>query len=177
MSSFFPPIDKWYLSPEVLRLSFEEMALDGQLGNEGTCLWLGLREDGQACIQQVVLLRGLGIHKEPAHLRISDDLMYEVGEVASKTEQVVLAQIHSHGPGYGTDLSITDHTYGFRVPYFVSIVVPDYSLWQAPLEQCGVHVFEPTWGYKRLSPREILNRFELDATMQTHFSIVQGEQL
>ena len=177
MNNFFPPIDRWHLSPEVLRLSFEEMALDGKLGNEGTCLWLGLRENGQAKIKQIVLLRGRGVHKKPAHLRISDELMYQVGELASNAEQVVLAQIHSHGPGHGTDLSITDHTYGFMVPYFVSIVAPDYSLWHVPLEQCGVHVFGLNEGYKRLSSREVANRFKFDATLRTHLSIVGGSEL
>lgn len=159
MNEFFPAIREWYLSPMILAQSFSEMRLDGLKGNEGSCLWLGRREQHNAVITRVVILRGAGILKQPDYLHISDDLMFEVGELAAKSNEVVLVQIHSHGVGYGTDLSQTDHRYGIRVPYFVSVVAPNYAYIDVPLVECGVHVFEPLEGYRRLERREIDSRF------------------
>jgi hypothetical protein len=48
------------------------------------------------------------------------------------------------------------------VPYYLSIVAPDYGLRpDTRLVECGVHVFEPAIGYRRLPPAEIDERIRL----------------
>ena len=74
----------------------------------------------------------------------------------------LIGQIHSHGPGYGVDLSPTDRMYGVAVPYYLSLVAPDYAVRPyTPLTECGVHVLQPGRGFRRLTTREINSRFEL----------------
>jgi hypothetical protein len=177
MSEFFPPIDKWQLDEAVLSNSFSDMRIDGELGNEGSCLWLGKRINGGAIISRVVALRGAGITKQPAFLHVTDELMFEVAELASAHDEVILAQIHSHGPGYGVDLSHTDHRYGIRVPHFVSIVAPDYAHQDVPLIDCGVHVFEPEFGYRRFKSVEVEQRFVFGKSHESSFVIVGGEHV
>lgn len=175
MNQFFPFVDKWHLSRSVLRESFADMRLDGISGNEGSCLWLGKRLNGSALITSIVVLRGRGIRKEPAFLHVTDDLMFEVADVAAAHDEIILAQIHSHGPGYGVDLSHTDHRYGIRVPYFVSIVAPDYAYRDVSLGNCGVHIFEPDKGYRRLELDETKDRFVIDDTLESTLLTVGGE--
>jgi len=72
---------------------------------------------------------------------------------------VLVGQIHSHGELYGTDLSYADRTFGIAVPYFLSLVAPDYALRpQAHLKDCGVHVFERGCGFRRLFAAEVARR-------------------
>ena len=55
--------------------------------------------------------------------------------------------------------NLADRNFGIRVPYFLSLVAPDYA--QRPdtrLEDCGVHVFEPGTGFRRLPPSEVARR-------------------
>lgn len=160
--SIFPPVKEWLIPTTVLPDSIAEMARDGLMGNEGIVLWLGRRLDGEATITHLVALRGPGVDKSAAFLRISTDLMNTVTDVAINLGVSLIGQIHSHGPFYGTDLSFTDIKYGIAVPDYLSIVAPDYSLNRATkLKDCGIHVFHAEEGYKRLSSSEFEHRFHM----------------
>ncbi len=75
---------------------------------------------------------------------------------------VLIGQIHSHGSGYGVDLSITDRTRGIAVPYYLSLVAPYYAMKpETRIADCGVHMYEPESGYRRWSTVEIGQRFEI----------------
>ena len=157
--TYFPRVEKWFIPQQAIALSFEEMARDGSRGNEGIALWLGGRDRGQATVSHVVALRGSGIVRHPDFLSISPDVMNEVTDLAIRLQVVLVGQIHSHGPSYGIDLSPTDRLYGVAIPYFLSVVAPDYGL--RPTEgvaECGVHVYEPKRGYRRLGIREVTRR-------------------
>src|SRR2546422_785689 len=73
--NFFPKINRWRLPATVLAQSMAEMAIDGREGNEGTCFWLGRREDGEANVSHLVFLRGNGVRKSPLNVRVSAELM------------------------------------------------------------------------------------------------------
>jgi hypothetical protein len=139
----------WRLPARVIEGSRDEMARDGDEGNEGTALWLGNREAGVTTIRSVVLLRGPGIVKRPDFISISSDLINEVTGIAIAKSQVLVGQIHSHAFAW-TDLSPIDEAGGFRVPGFLSVVAPHFARRpEFDLRSCGVHVFDGRW--RRLS--------------------------
>ncbi len=161
-TNFFPPIQRWQLVEGVLEKSLQEMSKDGIHDNEGVVLWLGQRTQDQAKISHIVGLRGSGVIKRPDVLLIAPYLLNDVVDLALHLNVYLIGQIHSHGPGYGVDLSRTDRTQGIMVPYFLSVVAPDYGLQRSTcIMHCGVHVFEPGLGYRRLSIIEIEQRIQV----------------
>lgn len=158
-TSFFPRIERWRIPAGVFEASIAEMARDGAEGNEGVAFWLGTREGDEARVTHAVALRGLGVVRLPDHLSLPAAVLNEIADVTIALEVSLLGQIHSHGPGNGVDLSQVDHAKGIRVPWFLSVVAPDYALRPVTeLGDCGVHVFEPDRGFRRLTPRELAAR-------------------
>lgn len=163
--TFYSPINIWRIPESALAASLEEMARDGVRGDEGVALWLGRRGSGQAEVTHVVVLRGAGVIKRPDQLVIQPSLVNEVTDLAIVLGVVLVGQIHSHGDQFGTDLSYADRTFGIRVPYYLSLVAPDYALRpQTRLQDCGVHVFEPGRGFRRLPVAEIGQRLQVIPT-------------
>lgn len=159
---YFPTVGRWSLSEAVMQMSVAEMSRDGMLGNEGVAMWFGKRSHGCATVTHVVALRGRGVIKRPAQLVIQESVFAAVTETAIDLGVSLIGQIHSHGPGYGVDLSPTDRMYGVAVPYYLSLVAPDYAMRPyTPLTACGVHVLQPGKGFCRLAMHEIYRRFEL----------------
>jgi hypothetical protein len=157
--NLYPKISKWLLPHELLKEALLEMRIDGRHGNEGICLWLGVRDEQTetATVSHLVKLRGRGIRKSPANIQIAPTLMREVHHAAQGLENILVGQIHSHGRQYGTDLSYVDITYGISVPYYLSVVAPDYAqnddtAWH----DCGTHIYFPNVGYKRIDPTGVL---------------------
>lgn len=172
-SEYFPRVETWVLPEQALQASFHEMARDGQDSNEGVALWLGRQTDADAEITLVVGLRGPGVIKRPDQLRITPWLFNVVTDLALERGISLLGQIHSHGEGYGTDLSPTDRTYGIAVPYYLSVVAPDFGQYaETRLVDCGVHVFEPGLGYRRLPQSEIGQRMRVLQGMPAGFMLV-----
>lgn len=154
-SKFFPAIDSWQLPRTALVASLDEMARDGRNGNEGIAFWLGRRSGAVASITHVVCVRGSDVVREPAHLHVGAGTLNDVADLAIEHGVSIVGQIHSHGPYFGVDLSVTDRRYGIAVPHFLSVVAPDYA--QRPgtrIEDCGVHVFQQGVGYRRLDVGE-----------------------
>lgn len=159
---YFPTVDRWSLSETALQLSMTEMSRDGAHGNEGVAMWFGKRSQGRATITHVVALRGRGVIKRPAQLIIQESVFAAVTEAAIDLGVSLIGQIHSHGPGHGVDLSPTDRMYGVVVPYYLSLVAPDYAMRpHTSLTACGVHVLQPGQGFRRLPASEIHTRFQL----------------
>ena len=166
--SFFAPVNTWQIPETALVASFQEMARDGIRGVEGVALWLGRRGNGQAEVTHVIALRGPGVIKRADQLVIQPTLVNEVTDLAVELGLILVGQIHSHGELYGTDLSYADRTYGICVPYYLSLVAPDYALRpRTRLGDCGIHVFEPGHGFCRLSVAEIEQRLQLIVTSVT----------
>ncbi len=158
-TSYFSPVETWCLTEEALLDSLAEMARDGVRGNEGVVLWLGRREKGRADISHLVALRGPTVIKRPDLLLIDAAMLNDVTDVAIGLGVSLIGQIHTHGGSHGTDLSRTDRVGGVNVPYYLSVVAPDFGLRAGThISDCGVHVFEPDFGYRRLSRPEIARR-------------------
>ncbi|MCI0464147.1 MAG: hypothetical protein L0Z62_45010 [Gemmataceae bacterium] len=173
--TFFGPVKTWRIPEPALAASLQEMARDGALGDEGVALWLGRRGGGEAEVTHVVALRGPGVIKRPDQLVIQPSLVNEVTDLAIELGVVLVGQIHSHGELFGTDLSYADRTFGITVPYFLSLVAPDYALRpRTRLEECGVHVFEPGHGFRRLSVPEVAQRLHLIPDASTRVLTVGG---
>jgi hypothetical protein len=157
--SIYPRISVWHVPSDLLQVAVAEMGRDGEQGNEGTCLWLGTKKDGAANITHTVFLRGSHIRKGSAQIQIAPELMREVHLVAKEFGLVLVGQIHSHGEQYGVDLSYVDHELGFRIPFFLSVVAPDYGMtWPISWNDCGVHIFERERGFIRVPSKEIAMR-------------------
>lgn len=161
-TTFFPKIEEWYFVEGVLENSLQEISNDGVHGNEGVVLWLGRRVQGHAEITHLVGLRGPGVIKHPDLLVITPWLLNEVADVALHLNVSLIGQIHSHGPGHSIELSRTDRAQGIAVPHFLSVVAPDYGLRNdIRITDCGVHVFELGFGYRRLSTRDVEQRVQI----------------
>lgn len=161
--TFFPIVQRWLIPPTLLQVSLSEMALDGVDGNEGICLWLGVRnQDETATISHVIKLRGEGVIKSPANVRVTPELMREVHAFAKAQRKQLVGQIHSHGREYGVDLSFVDLRYGVSVPYYLSVVAPSYALNPATTwDDCGVHICDPKEGFTRIFSRVIAKRISI----------------
>jgi proteasome lid subunit RPN8/RPN11 len=158
----FPPVLKWRVPSSLLTDSIKEMKEDGLLGNEGIVLWLGRRNQGQAEITHLVSLRCKGVIRSPANLKIDSSVINDLTDIAVKRGVILIGQIHSHGPGYGIELSYSDRTYGVAVPGYLSVVAPDYALRQLiRWNDCGVFVYENEAGFKSFNSREIKRRITL----------------
>jgi proteasome lid subunit RPN8/RPN11 len=155
----FPKVSKWRVPEDLLLESLKEMSLDGENGNEGICLWLGLRNEAEemATISHVVKLRGSGVIKSPAQIQIKPELMREVHEAAYNAGTILIGQIHSHGTEYGVRLSYVDVRYGIAIPYYLSVVAPHYALrFETNWQECGVHVYLPNRGYSLAEASKII---------------------
>lgn len=158
-TNYYPEIKEWHVPKDLLRVAVAEMENDGRYGNEGTCLWLGTKQDSTAEITHSVLLRGRRILKSPAQIRIDPELMREVHCAARDLGLVLVGQIHSHGKQFGVGLSPVDRALGFRIPSFLSVVAPNYGLtWPISWPDCGVHIFLRNTGFARLSATDITHR-------------------
>ena len=155
----YPNVSKWNVPADLLEVATAEMKRDGERDTEGTCLWLGTREDGAATITHTVFLRGRHIRKGPSQIQIAPELMREVHLQARDLGLILVGQIHSHGKLYGVNLSYVDHEYGFQIPFFLSVVAPDYGMtWPISWEDCGVHIFLRQQGFIRIPSEEVATR-------------------
>jgi proteasome lid subunit RPN8/RPN11 len=162
MARFFAEPEHWRVSSEVFAQSLSEMALDGVMGNEGVAMWLGRYEGNVAIVSHLGVLRGPYVRKEPDLLMIDSELINDLTDLAITNNVRLIGQIHSHAPKYGTDLSETDRRYGVAVPGMLSLVAPDYALRKGTtLIDCGVHVFLPGEGWRRLPSKEVTARLSL----------------
>ncbi len=174
--TFFPRVDCWCIPEIALADSLREMARDGAYGNEGIVLWLGRRRDGEATVTHLVALRGPGIVKRPDLINIEPWLLNEVTDVTIDLGVALIGQIHSHGRHHGIGLSITDRTRGIAVPYYLSVVAPNYATKPGTqIEDCGVHVYEPNIGYRRLAGAEASQRLHVGTGFEVPLILV-GEE-
>jgi hypothetical protein len=87
--------------------------------------------------------------------------MNEVADVSIALDVSLLGQIHSHKKLW-VDLSLTDLTYGVRVPSYLSVVAPEFALGpKIRIEECGVHVYGTRNGFRRLPVPEVLERIHI----------------
>jgi hypothetical protein len=168
--SLYPKVSKWLMPHDLLSASLAEMCIDGAKGNEGICLWLGIRDEDRetATISHLVKLRGPGIRKSPANIQIDPELMREVHHAAQALDRILVGQIHSHGREYGIDLSYVDIKYGISVPYYLSIVAPDYAMTPDTFwADCGTHIYLLAAGYVRVDPAGILSESSIPLSILT----------
>jgi hypothetical protein len=159
MGVFFRRIERWVIPEAGFEDSLREMALDGARGREGIVLWLGHRREGCGELTHLVRLRGLGVIRRADFLQIDASLINDVTDLSLRLGVTLIGQIHSHGPGDMTDLSITDHFHGIRVQSYLSVVAPYYgTIAGTRILDCGVHVYELPNGYRRMSDGEIAQR-------------------
>jgi hypothetical protein len=169
-NSYFSQIETWEIPETAIADTLEEMAIDGRDGNEGVVLFLGRDRGAVAEVTHLVKLRGPGIEKYPWRINIDAALINDVTDVAIENKVRLIGQVHSHGPGYGLDLSPTDKAYGIRTPYYLSLVAPDYALSAAPLQKWGVHVFMEKQGWIRLRAPEADRR--LQSVPNSHAAVI-----
>jgi hypothetical protein len=174
-NSYFSQIETWQIPETAIADMLEEMAIDGRDGNEGVVLFLGRDRDAVAEVTHLVKLRGPGIEKYPWRINIDAALINDVTDVTIENKVRLIGQVHSHGPGYGLDLSPTDKAYGVRTPYYLSLVAPDYALSAAPLQEWGVHIFMEKQGWIRLRAPEADRRLQLVPNSHASVITVGGE--
>lgn len=154
----------WLLPQAALDRSFEELAADGGRGREGIVLWAGTSNNASppaVSVTHVILLRGEGVRRGCGYISIAPALLNEVTDALAAVGDGVylVGQIHGHPPFASTDLSEVDIAYGIRTPLFLSVVAPSYGMEnRARLGECGVHVFEPQTGWRRLERDEARTR-------------------
>jgi hypothetical protein len=148
---YFSQTRRWRIPQAAVEDSLDEMALDGTEGHEGIVLWLGKDSDDIAEITHLIRLRGPLVEKRRALINIHPALFNDVADIAIEHGVRLLGQVHSHGPGYGVDLSPTDRMHGIQVPSYLSLVAPDYAQTRVAVHDWGAHVYQSGAGYVRLS--------------------------
>lgn len=151
---YFAQTRLWRIPQAAIEDSLDEMALDGAKGHEGIVLWLGKDSDEIAEVTHLILLRGPLVEKRKDFINIHPALFNDVADIAIEHGLRLVGQVHSHGPGYGVDLSPTDRIHGIQVPSYLSLVAPDYARTLVPLHEWGAHVYTCESGYARLSRDE-----------------------
>jgi hypothetical protein len=173
--NYFPSVDRWLLPATILSASIKEMAADGRHNCEGTCFWLGQRANSEARITHLALLRGHGAQKSAFNVTVSAELMRALHTKAAALDLILLAQIHSHAAECGVDMSPTDHACGITVPFFLSVICPNFAQDPATsIQDCGVHVCQPGNGYVRLTRAEIAQRICLLPGLR-HLTLIAGD--
>lgn len=176
MKPVFPQVTSWRIPDTVLPDSLQEMAIDGRAGNEGLVLWLGHDQGKIAEVAYLVKLRGPNISKRPNQIRINSALFNDLADVAIENGVRLIGQIHTHGPGYPLDLSLTDRAYGLQTPFYLSVVAPNYGLSATTFMDCGVHVYVPRKGFVRLRANEVGRRIRLLSGPHLPFVELGGER-
>ena len=177
-NDFFPIVNTWDLPENVIATSYQEMANDGCLDREGIAMWGGTRDaTGTARVEAVVLLRGMGVERNRHFIRISSDLMNEVTDVLDSHNLSLIGQIHAHPPSSSTTLSPTDIRYGIAVPYYLSVVAPNYASSSRPnLAECTAHVYEPSLGWRRFDHSEAKKRLRIGSQSQARVITIGAER-
>jgi proteasome lid subunit RPN8/RPN11 len=150
-NTYFTETRLWRIPQAALEDSLDEMALDGAKGSEGIVLWLGKDCGEIADITHLIRLRGPLVEKRKEYINIHPALFNDVADIAIDHGLRLVGQVHSHPPGYSVDLSPTDRMYGIQVPFYLSLVAPDFARTRAPVHDWGVHIFKAKTGYVRLS--------------------------
>lgn len=148
---YFSETRLWRIPQAAIEDSLDEMGRDGVNGHEGIVLWLGKDSAEIAEVTHLVRLRGPLVEKRKAFINIHPALFNDVADVAIEYGVRLVGQVHSHGPGYGVDLSPTDRIHGIQVPSYLSLVAPDYARTRVSIHDWGVHVYTRDAGYVRLS--------------------------
>jgi hypothetical protein len=148
---YFTQTRFWRIPQAAIEDSLNEMAMDGTKGTEGIVLWLGKDSDEIADITHLIRLRGPLVEKRKESINIHSALMNDVADIAIVRGLRLVGQVHSHPPGYSVDLSPTDRMYGIQVPFYLSLVAPDFARTRVPVHDWGVHVYTAKAGYVRLA--------------------------
>lgn len=147
---YFTQTRLWRIPQAAIEDSLDEMALDGAKGTEGIVLWLGKDNDDIAEITHLIRLRGPLVVKRKEYINIHSALLNDVADIAIEHGLRLLGQVHSHPPGYSVDLSPTDRMYGIQVPFYLSLVAPDFARTRVPVHNWGVHIYTAEAGYVRV---------------------------
>ena len=112
------------VAPACIEATLGVIAANGELGLEGTALWLGSAADLR--VRTVVIPAGDGVWFQPKSVQLSAQWMDALGVVCDELDQVVLAGVHSHP--WTAFHSEVDNDGFLHAPDFVSIVVPRYGV-------------------------------------------------
>jgi hypothetical protein len=64
---------------------------------------------------------------------------------------------------------------GITVPGFLSVVAPDYAMRPTtPIADCGVHLFEPPSGWRRMAQVEVTARIVITAGADATLLVAGG---
>ena len=151
---YFTQIRLWRIPQAAIEDSLDEMALDGAKGTEGIVLWLGKDNDDIAEITHLIRLRGSLVVKRKEYINIHSALLNDVADIAIERGLRLLGQVYSHPPGYSVDLSPTDRMYGIQVPFYLSLVAPDFARTRVPVQNWGVHIYTAEAGYLRVDQEQ-----------------------
>lgn len=146
---YFTQTRLWRIPQAAIEDSLDEMALDGAKGTEGIVFWLGKDNDDIADVTHLIRLRGPQAVKRKEYINIHSALLNDVADIAIEHGLRLLGQVHSH-PAYSVDLSPTDRMYGIQVPFYLSLVAPDFALTRVPVHDWGVHIYTAEAGYVRV---------------------------
>lgn len=147
---YFTQTRLWRIPQAAIDDSLDEMAIDGAKGSEGIVLWLGKDSNEIADITHLIRLRGPLVEKRKAYINIDSALLNDVADIAIEHGLRLVGQVHSHPPGYSVDLSPTDRMYGIQVPFYLSLVAPDFARRRSTVHDWGVHIYTAKAGYVRI---------------------------
>jgi proteasome lid subunit RPN8/RPN11 len=171
---YFSPTQLWRIPQAAIEDSLDEMARDGANGHEGIVLWLGKDTGEIAEVTHLIRLRGPLVENREDFINIRPALFNDVADIAIEHGVRLVGQVHSHGPGYGVDLSPTDRIHGIQVPFYLSLVAPDYARTRVPVHDWGVHVYTREAGYVRIRHDEAGRCLQITGSLRPPMLTVGG---
>lgn len=162
MSPVDPDRTRFLIPAAVVTGTSELLAEPGVKGFEGSALWIGhLLDEATAEVTRVHRPEQVA-HANAAGLAVTltEEGLTEL--IMSLTDgEIVLARLHTHGNDDVDHSDIDDVNLVVAHPGAVSIVVPRFAAAGINLARCGVHVLSNAHRWRRLTPVETSERFEV----------------
>lgn len=158
-----PEVPECFVVPQaVLEETAALLREPGTSGFEGSAVWIGERgTGGQARVVRVFRPEQVA-HSAPWGLAVTVTERGLMSLVQSlRPHEIVLARLHTHGNNDVDHSDVDDRNLLVAHPGAVSIVVPRFAAFGIDLQDCGVHVLSAAHRWRRLSVKEVHERFRL----------------
>lgn len=158
-------LEKFFVSPEILKETSESLRSYGRQGCEGLVLWLGFMDDRTCRVEMIFVPPQDSIKSEDGvGYFVTSETLFTLNKLLLTTGLRLLAQVHSH-PGWAYHSATDDRYCIVTVEGGFSIVVPDFGFGSSDLSKWATHrLFNGRW--EKLSGKEIKSMFSLEGKLE-----------
>lgn len=161
MSGIDPDATTFVLRSTLMVETAAMLAEPGQARYEGSAVWIGTVNAGQATIsrayrpEQISFATASGLAVEVTERGLADLI------TSLREGEIVLARLHTHGTDDVDHSPVDDRNLLVAHPGAISVVVPWFAQDGIDLARCGVHVLGTDHRWRRISATETKRRFRI----------------